>query len=82
MVSLFVTLGIYAQKLAHRLFEHPQLLEMMRLHAKTIAKINAALLAILVLVGFVIVLNWSSINYSYFHYEQVNEDRLGFANMV
>ena len=65
IVSLFVCLGIYAQKLAHRVFEHPKLLEMMRLHSKTIAKINAAVLAILVLGGFVVVLNLATINYAY-----------------
>lgn len=65
MVGLFVTLGIYSQRLAHRLFEHPKILEMMRLHSKTIAKINAAILAMLVLAAFVIVLNLATINYSF-----------------
>jgi hypothetical protein len=65
MVSLFVSLGIYSQRLAHRLFEHPKFLEMMRLHSKTIMKLNAAFLVVLVLAAFVTVLNLSTVNYSY-----------------
>jgi len=65
IVTLFVSLGIYSQRLAHKLFEHPKLLEMMRLHSKTIAKINAAFLAIIILAGFCAVLNMSTIEYAY-----------------
>ena len=72
MVTLFVTMGIYAQRLAHRLFEHPKILEMMRLHSKTIAKMNAAILTILVLTGFNVVLNLSTIDYSYWTVDNLN----------
>jgi len=65
IVTLFVSLGVYSQRLAHKLFEHPKLLEMMRLHSKTILKINAAFLAIIVLAGFCAVLNMSTVEYAY-----------------
>jgi len=65
IVTLFVSLGVYSQRLAHKLFEHPKLLETMRLHSKTFAKINVALLAILILAGFCAVLNMSTIEYAY-----------------
>ncbi len=49
-----------------RLFEHPKFLEQMRLHSKTIAKINAAALLVVVLGAFMIVMNLCTINYAYF----------------
>ena len=52
-------------RLAHKLFEHPKVLEMMRLHSKTFAKMNVAILAILILAGFCAVLNMSNIEYAY-----------------
>ena len=36
---LFIGLGIYAHRLAYRLFVHPKFLDMMRLHSKTIFKV-------------------------------------------
>ena len=67
IIALFVSLGVYSQRLAHKLFEHPKILEMIRLHSKTIAKINAAVLAILVLGGFVVVLNLATVNYAFWN---------------
>ena len=72
MVTFFVTLGIYGQRLAHRLFEHPQILENMRLHSKTVAKMNAALLTFICMFGFIFVLNWGTFNYSYFYNDDFN----------
>ena len=40
MVTLFISLGIYSHRLAYRLFVHPKFLDMMRLHAKTVIKVN------------------------------------------
>ena len=39
IIVLFSGLGIYAHRLAYRLFIHPKFLDMMRLHAKTIFKV-------------------------------------------
>ena len=39
MELLFIGLGIYAHRLAFRLFMHPKFRDMMRLHAKTIFKV-------------------------------------------
>ena len=39
IILLFSGLGIYAHRLAYRLFIHPKFLDMMRLHAKTIFKV-------------------------------------------
>ena len=40
MVSLFISIGVYAHRLAYRLFVHPKFLDMMRLHAKTVVKVS------------------------------------------
>jgi len=58
-------------RLAHKLFEHPKVLEMMRLHSKTFAKMNVAILAILILAGFCAVLNMSNIEYAYRYTESI-----------
>ena len=58
-------------RLAHKLFEHPKVLEMMRLHSKTFAKMNVAILAILILAGFCAVLNMSNIEYAYRYSESI-----------
>ena len=65
MVSLYCALGIYAHRLAYRLFVHPKFLENVRLHSKTIMKVNAALIVFLVLAAFVIVQNLTFANYIY-----------------
>ena len=65
MVSLYCALGIYAHRLAYRLFVHPKFLENVRLHSKTIMKVNAALVVFLVLAGFVVVQNLIFANYLY-----------------
>jgi len=71
IATLFVSLGVYSQRLAHKLFEHPKVLEMMRLHSKTFAKMNAAVLAIIILAGFCAVLNMSNIQYAYRYSESI-----------
>ena len=40
MVTLHISLGIYAHRLAHRLFIQPKIFDMMRLHAKTMVKVT------------------------------------------
>ena len=61
----------FSFRLAHKLFEHPKVLEMMRLHSKTFAKMNVAILAILILAGFCAVLNMSNIEYAYRYSESI-----------
>ena len=46
---LFIGLGIYAHRLAYRLFVHPKFLDMMRLHAKTVFKVTMLVICIAIL---------------------------------
>ena len=39
MSLLYCGLGVYAHRLAYRLFVHPKFLEKMRLHSKTVMKV-------------------------------------------
>ena len=55
MMILYIGLGVYSHRLAFRLFVHPKFLELMRLHSKTIIKLNAAVVVQLILVAFVLV---------------------------
>jgi hypothetical protein len=55
MIFLYISLGVYAHRLAYRLFVHPKFLELMRLHSKTIVKLNAAVVIQIILVTFVII---------------------------
>jgi len=65
VMSYFCGLGVYSHRLAYRLFIHPKFVGMMRLHSKTIVKINSALVIFVVLLSFVICLNISTVNYTY-----------------
>jgi len=65
VISFFCGLGVYSHRLAYRLFVHPKFLDMLRLHSKTIFKINSALVIFMVLLSFVICLNVSTISYTY-----------------
>lgn len=67
LMSFFCGLGVYSHRLAYRLFIHPKFLEMLRLHSKTIVKINTALIILVILVCFVTVLNMSTFSYTYPH---------------
>ena len=51
MELLYIGLGIYAHRLAYRLFMHPKFREMMRLHAKTIFKVNNKKYVIMIDIG-------------------------------
>ena len=56
---------------------HPKFLDMLRLHSKSVMKLNAAFLLFIILSSFVIVLNVSTVNYSYSYNNNaslVNED--------
>ena len=55
MMILYIGLGVYSHRLAYRLFVHPKFLELMRLHSKTIIKLNAAVVLQIILVTFVVV---------------------------
>ena len=77
MVSLYCALGIYAHRLAYRLFVHPKFLENVRLHSKTIMKMNAALVVFLVLAGFVVVQNLIFSNCIYGYNENVSPGKNG-----
>lgn len=63
MISLTVfwcLLGLYAKNLAYRLYNSSKFLEMVRLHAKTILKVNAAFVFFLLMTTFVVVHNISA----------------------
>ena len=42
MVTLHISLGIYARRFAHRLFMQPKIFAMMSLHTKTLVKVVIA----------------------------------------
>jgi len=65
VMTFFCGLGVYSHRLAYRLFVHPKFLDMLRLHSKSVMKINAAFLLFIILSSFVTVLNVATINYSY-----------------
>ncbi|KAI9553997.1 hypothetical protein GHT06_019268 [Daphnia sinensis] len=63
MVSLTVfwcLLGLYSKNLAYRLYNSSKFLEMVRLHAKTVLKVNAAFVFFLLMTSFVAVHNISA----------------------
>ncbi|XP_042884550.1 uncharacterized protein LOC122261106 isoform X2 [Penaeus japonicus] len=51
---LWGALGVYANKLAFRLFSHKKFLDMLRLHSKTILKMNAAAVLFTVMLLFAV----------------------------
>jgi len=65
VMSYFCGLGVYSHRLGYRLFVHPKFLDMMRLHSKTVFKLNAAFLLFLILSMFVIILNVASVSSIY-----------------
>ena len=58
-------------KIFSRLFVHPKFLDMLRLHSKTIMKLNSALVIFLILSSFVAVFNAATINNTYRFVENV-----------
>ena len=66
ITTLFVMLGVYSQRLAYKLFEHPKILEQMRLHSKTVMKLNASIVVVVVITSFIVTLNMAMVDYSYF----------------
>ena len=54
-----------------RLFVHPKFLDMLRLHSKTIMKLNSALVIFLILSSFVAVFNVATINNTYRFVENI-----------
>ena len=62
---LFCAVGIYANRLSFRLFVHPKFLANLRLHSKTIMKINAAFILLVIMAGFFVVQNVSLVRYFY-----------------
>jgi len=65
VMTFFCGLGVYSHRLAYRLFVHPKFLDMLRLHSKSVMKMNAAFLLFIILSSFVTVLNVATVNYSY-----------------
>lgn len=65
VMTFFCGLGVYSHRLAYRLFVHPKFLDMLRLHSKSVMKLNAAFLLFIILGSFVIVLNVATADYSY-----------------
>jgi len=81
MELLYIGLGIYAHRLAYRLFMHPKFREMMRLHAKTIFKLNAAIVVFIILTVFVIVVNINTVDFMYFEIQTTeNQSKVGLSN--
>ena len=77
VMTFFCGLGVYSHRLAYRLFVHPKFLDMLRLHSKSVMKMNAAFLLFIILCSFVTVLNVSTLSYSYgynYNVSLVNED--------
>ena len=58
-------------KIFSRLFVHPKFLDMLRLHSKTIMKLNSALVIFLILSSFVAVFNVATTNNTYRFVENV-----------
>jgi len=65
VMTFFCGLGVYSHRLAYRLFVHPKFLDMLRLHSKTVMKLNSAFLLFIILSSFVVVLNVATVDYSY-----------------
>jgi len=65
IISLYAALGVYAHRLAARLFVHPKFTDMTRLHSKTVAKLNAAMLVFAMMALFIVAVNWHLSNYMY-----------------
>ncbi len=59
MSLLYCGVGVYSHRLAYRLFVHPKFVRKLRLHSKTIMKLNAAIVVFLVISIFVVVQNLS-----------------------
>lgn len=62
-IVCFCGLGVYSHRLAYRLFVHPKFLDMLRLHSKTVMKLNTAFVILVILISFVSVLNISMLSY-------------------
>ena len=56
---------MYSHRLGYRLFVHPKFLDMLRLHSKTVFKLNAAFLLFLILSMFVVILNVATVQNIY-----------------
>ena len=67
MVTLYCGIGVYSHRLAYRLFVHPKFLEKVRLHSKTVMKMNAALIVFLTIALFVVVQNLALEKYLWSH---------------
>jgi len=71
VMSFFCGLGVYSHRLAYRLFVHPKFLDMLRLHSKSVMKLNSALVILMILSSFVVVLNVSTVDNSFTFVENV-----------
>ncbi|XP_067010643.2 uncharacterized protein [Anabrus simplex] len=63
VIALWCALGVYANKLAYRLFGHRKFLAMLRLHSKTVFKLNAAFVVFFLCTAFIVLHNLSSLPY-------------------
>jgi len=64
--TLYAALGVYAHRLAARLFVHPKFTELTRLHSKTVAKLNAAVLVFVIMALYIVAMNLHRGNFMYF----------------
>jgi len=82
MCFLFAALGIYAHRLATRLFIHPKILDMMRLHSKTVAKLNVSVLVFLMMAMFIVAVNVKLSNFMYFQVDKSSSDAPAVNNVT
>ncbi len=85
LATLYFCTGVYSHRLAYRLFIHPKFTKKLRLHSKTVMKVNAALAIFLALLGFVVVQNYLLAPYIYGYKEippSVINNRTSIAQYV
>ena len=63
MTTLWCALGVYANKLAYRLFGHRKFLDMLRLHSKTVFKLNAAFVVFFLWTAFIVLHNMGTFKF-------------------
>ncbi|PSN55052.1 hypothetical protein C0J52_04144 [Blattella germanica] len=63
MTTLWCALGVYANKLAYRLFGNIKFLDMLRLHSKTVFKLNAAFVVFFLWTAFIVLLNLGTLKF-------------------
>ena len=66
LISYYCGLGVYSHRLGYRLFVHPKFTDLTRLHSKTVAKLNAAILVFVMMALFIVAVNLHHAHFMYF----------------